>query len=1235
MMRRGLTALLRLGALFPLLLNSPAALAQPGRVQWIWANQGDPAQSAPAGTRYFRKAFTFKVYSGTYDEATLDITADDAFAVWLNGRRVGSGDSWQKVWRFDARPYMVSGKNVIAVEARNAAPGPAGLLVRLAYVPNGQSRLAVSSDGSWKVSDRPAEGWQKPDFDDSQWPAVKVLGPYGMAPWKQLTWEGGGDDRFSVPAGFRVEMAAHNPNPRDPFSLINLCFDARGRLFVSQEGGPILLCTQPDKDGAFTSVLSYCAQVKGCQGMCWIRDALWLVGDGPQGTGLYRCRDTDGDDRIDEVKLIHKFKGGMGEHGPHAILHGPDDMVYVIIGNHAWAQPEKLAANSPLARWPNGQMGPDQGHPDTTEDVLLPRLNDARGHAANILAPGGTIWRMDHEGHNMALVTAGFRNAYDAAFSPHGELFTFDSDMDWDEALPWYRPVRVCHCPPGADFVWRTGAANTPNYYIDSLPPTAETGRGSPVGVEFYNHNAFPDKYRGALFLGDWAIGVIYAVHLKPDGASYKAEVERFCVGAPMNVTDLAVGPDGALYFTMGGRGTQGGVYRIKYEGKTEAVSGPVQPLAPWSRGRALVSNIPDLRALLAMSQDSESMVRARSVELLGRLGGKDAETGLLAALEDGDPFVRRRACEALIRAGIEPPVDALKPLLASSDRFLSTAARLVLQRIGPKKWAEELIRDGENERVALEAIVALCKTNQAIPYTEAIFDRLHQHVPGEDLTTLLDYLRTVQLALVHTTQRAGSVRGIAVDLLNLFPVTDARVNRELAILLADLRREKVLDEPVHAKLLDALLTASGDRQQQIHYFYCLRLLHDGWTSEQKQRLLSWYESTRTWKGGHSFTPFLENILRDLAPAFTAEDCAAVLAKAEQMPITAAALLRAARPDQLPAAATLTDLYERARKQDKAVEKSDELRAAVLDALGRSTDPAVQPLLRRIGDEEPAQRDAVARVLARYPTAENFPYLLHGLESPNPLVVLDMVRALAQCPVKPAADDPKPYRLVLTSLPRLGSRRQWQAVELLRHWSGGRQFGFDREHSAQELEAWAHWFGQAFPKEPPLVKAVARGAEGKYKFSELLEYLEKDPAGRQGDVARGRLVYTKAACAKCHKHGSEGEGVGPDLTSLSKRFKRADILESVVFPSKVISDQYRSTTILTVNGQRIDGIAAPQGDTVSVVQSDGSKITVRKSDIESMYASLTSVMPENLLDPLTKQEIADLFAYLESEPPVK
>src|SRR5262249_2811139 len=194
---------------------------------------------------------------------------------------------------------------------------------------------------------------------------------------------------------------------------------------------------------------------------------------------------------------------------------------------------------------------------------------------------------------------------------------------------------------------------------------------------------------------------------------------------------------------------------------------------------------------------------------------------------------------------------------------------------------------------------------------------------------------------------------------------------------------------------------------------------------------------------------------------------------------------------------------------------------------------------------------------------------------------------------------------------------RWEAIELLRQWNG-RSFGAEKGQWEQELKLWAKWFVQTFPKEPPLpnVTLDIAGA-GKYKFEELLAYLEKDSAGRNGNAARGRLVFEKANCFKCHKYGKEGEGVGPDLTTLSKRFKRADTLDSLPYPSKVISDQYRSVTITTTKGQSITGLAAVQGDTVTVLLSDATKVTLKRDEIDSQVASLVSVMPERLLDPLT------------------
>ena len=151
---------------------------------------------------------------------------------------------------------------------------------------------------------------------------------------------------------------------------------------------------------------------------------------------------------------------------------------------------------------------------------------------------------------------AGFRNAYDFDFNSEGELFTFDSDMEWDWGLPWYRPTRVNHCVTGAEFGWRSGSAVWPEYYPDSLPATINIGVGSPTGVKFGRGKNFPGDYRQALYILDWSYGRIFAVHLKPHGASYTAEAEVFVKGKPLNLTSLQFAKDGSMYFITGGRGT-------------------------------------------------------------------------------------------------------------------------------------------------------------------------------------------------------------------------------------------------------------------------------------------------------------------------------------------------------------------------------------------------------------------------------------------------------------------------------------------------------------------------------------------------------------------------------------------------------------------------------------------------------------------------------------------------------
>jgi putative heme-binding domain-containing protein len=148
-----------------------------------------------------------------------------------------------------------------------------------------------------------------------------------------------------------------------------------------------------------------------------------------------------------------------------------------------------------------------------------------------------------------------------------------------------------------------------------------------------------------------------------------------------------------------------------------------------------------------------------------------------------------------------------------------------------------------------------------------------------------------------------------------------------------------------------------------------------------------------------------------------------------------------------------------------------------------------------------------------------------------------------------------------------------------------------------------------------------------WQMDDLVPLLGQLDKGR--NFERGKAAYKAAQCARCHRFKSEGEGVGHDLTGVGNRFSAHDLLESVILPSKVVSDQYASKTVVTTQGRTITGLVAqlPDGG-VDVLQSNFQRVKVAKADIEEIVPSTVSTMPEGLLSILTKEEVLDLVAYL-------
>ncbi len=105
--------------------------------------------------------------------------------------------------------------------------------------------------------------------------------------------------------------------------------------------------------------------------------------------------------------------------------------------------------------------------------------------------------------------------------------------MEWDIGTPWYRPTRVNHAISGAEFGWRNGTGKWPDYYPDSFGAVANIGPGSPTVITFGTGTKFPAKYQQSLLISDWSYGIIYAVSMKADGASYVGTSEAMVSHRP------------------------------------------------------------------------------------------------------------------------------------------------------------------------------------------------------------------------------------------------------------------------------------------------------------------------------------------------------------------------------------------------------------------------------------------------------------------------------------------------------------------------------------------------------------------------------------------------------------------------------------------------------------------------------------------------------------------------------
>ncbi|RYG42987.1 MAG: c-type cytochrome, partial [Chitinophagaceae bacterium] len=502
----------------------------------------------------------------------------------------------------------------------------------------------------------------------------------------------------------------------------------------------------------------------------------------------------------------------------HSIVLSPDGKsLFVIAGNFT-----KLPAMNSYRNIPDGKF-----------DNLLPMIKDPNGHDNVVNGYGGWIANINPEGTNWDLVASGFRNPFDLAFNDAGDMFTYDSDMEWDFGTPWYRPTRICHVTSGSEFGWRPGTQKWSPVWPDNLPAVLNIGQGSPTNVVYGGNARFPEKYRRSVFAFDWSFGIIYSVQLTPKGSTYEAKGEEFISGSPLPLTDGVIGPDGALYFLTGGRRLESDLYRVYYDNYKEQGTAPAAP---------------------GLTED----------------------------------HLTRRKLEAYHSGPNKDAVNFAWPYLKHEDRFIRYAARIAIEHQPLIEWREKALSE-KDPVILYESMIALARRgnpedkNRMLAALQAIgYDQLTEFQKT-------DLVRAFELIIARMGMPDPVAKASIISYLQPnFPAKAGNeLNRQLVKVLAYLDAPALVE-----KTIPLLATAKDDNSagqetatnsadlimrnpqygmdiakmlakipplQQTFYATALSQVKTGWTPALQENYFAWYYKAFTYRGGHSFVGFIDS----------------------------------------------------------------------------------------------------------------------------------------------------------------------------------------------------------------------------------------------------------------------------------------------------------------------------------------------------------------------------------------
>ena len=1004
---------------------------------------------------------------------------------------------------------------------------------------------------------------------------------------------------LTVPDGFSVELVADTSVVQRP---IVADLDEQGRLYVADSSGSnekvqlqlekrphrILRLEDTDGDGRYDKTTVFADKMMFPEGAMWFQGSLYVAAP----PSIWKLTDTDGDGVADKREEWFQGKTLTGcandLHGPYA---GRDGWIY----------------------WAKGAFA-EQRYERPNESPFVTK-------AAH-------LFRCRPDGSGIEpVMTGGMDNPVEIAFTLSGErIFT----TTFFQHPGGGKRDGLVHAIYGGVYGKDHDVLNGHKRTGELMPVLTHFGAAAPSGLATYESAVFGGEYNGNLFSAQFNLHRVQRHVLVPDGGTFKTQDTDFVTSdnTDFHPTDVLEDADGSLLVVDTGGWYKlccptsqlskpdvlGGIYRIR----TKTPRAMSQP-----RGQNIVWTDLTLRKLETLIDDPRPVVHKRAIEELAKASVTAPRDEFFQTVRNWFRTLSERGrrnivwamtrstqpvAGELIQVAMNNQAEsvAIAAMHSASVNRLTASVPVLLSRIKngtpqvARAAAEALGRMGQ-KRAVPHLLIGAAKAG----------DRIVEHSFTYALIELNDPAATAQ-GLTSTNALVARIALVALDQMDAKTLKPEQVTPFLSAEDPRLREAASWVLGHHSEWGTAL---AGILKSQLE--------GPNLAADQQQRLVRQLAQL-------SGSSAIQSLLAETAGASSSSETAR---------LTALKAMAAAAPKETPAGwfQSLQTVFT----AGSAPLQSEAVHTARLLNRSKTPDTAYIQALQKLAasgnlDEE---RRVEALDAATAPGGTLEPAAFKLLDSKLPSATPVAMRSSAAGILARAQLTPDQKQALVERLPELGP------LEISRILAAF-EAGADEAFGTKLVEALGRskvigslppdTLRQRTAKMPPSIRAaveqlIAANHADLAKQKERLESFLSQV--RDGDVRRGQAVFNspKAACSACHAIGYLGGQIGPDLTSIGQIRTEKDLLEAILYPSASFVRSYEPVIVQTKGGDEHSGVLRKDsGDEILLATGPGAEVRLAKSEIAEMRPGTVSVMPQGLEEQLSRQELADLMAFLKN-----